>query len=72
MRPWLLHIGPLFVPTEGRQEIQAISEVVGAEYVSHIWKEREAAKPQASKSICNWPAKFTPAKVTKLKVGARG
>lgn len=71
MRPWLLHIGPLFVPTEARQEIQAISEVVGAEYVNHIWKEREAAKPQASKSICNWPAKFNAPNVTPIKAKAR-
>lgn len=43
-RPWLLQIGPLIVPTEGREELRmAAHNLSDADYVNLIWAERELA-----------------------------
>lgn len=82
MRPWFFHFGPLFVPTEAREELDAIAAANTAEeYLIKIWKARGEAKPQQTQSLCNWPVAFGPQEaappqsasqnVTQIKKGAK-
>lgn len=66
--PWILQLGPLFVPADARNELGEMRVRCSAEqYVDKIWKERYPhGNParQSAKEI--WPLKFK--QKTKLRV----
>lgn len=58
MRPWIIQFGPLFVPTEAREDLRTTAHnLTSAQYVDVMWAERVMLKPASKKPRSKaWPA----------------
>jgi hypothetical protein len=56
-RPWLLQLGPLIIPTDAREELNALTvRRTSDEYVDAIWKKRKAEGPKVRRPrSLSWP-----------------
>jgi hypothetical protein len=82
MRPWLIHLRPLFIPSDARETLEMVANGVSTDkFIDTIWDNRELENPRDAKSLCNWPVvagpheaappQTVPANVTSIKK-ARG
>jgi len=74
MRPWIIQLGPMFVPTGAREELMAARETRTAEsYVSWVWRQRVSGSVYPA-SGNGWPygkSDELPVAVTKLEAVKR-
>lgn len=57
-KPWLITLGPLSIPTKGREELMAMAFGVEPEaYIRAVWKKRVEVYPAKSRARSKaWPA----------------
>lgn len=56
MRPWLLQLGPLSIPTDGRDELNALATGLTAkEFVNKVWEKRCEGQKRVRPRSRSWP-----------------